>query len=253
MTQKKDDQQTPLQTARALYWEPKALRMGTGSREYSKKSVYNYRRMLLLLPEIASILTIEEAPMRIWRWVAWGKIHEGHAVRLALAMHLRREARDGGWAWPEAAPLGEAERVWTESGQHARLLREGLLTVDVRTPSKTLVSHYTGSDWDRTWSKIQDAVAETPHDTFWQTIDRRLLKRPQRAPPILSKKAQKEREAKKKERPRALDATKRAAVRAFKEALSGDEDLLGAIRDIIDEKAEKRQMDKALARKPSTK
>jgi hypothetical protein len=164
---------------------------------------------------LKEILCAEEAPERIWKWVAYGKFLGDRYVRLALALHLRRPAKPSadpnmsptGWAYPKDVQLGVAETLFTRSPARAKLTSTHILPVPGKPPSPEQAARF-GTQWRTAWEAIEAAVQSLDREVFLVEVDRLVALKPKRKAP--------QKAGKPKPRPRALTSDQAAAMAVFR-------------------------------------
>ena len=90
-----------------------------------------YERLAQTLPPLlVEQLERADAPLHIWRWVAWGRHQPERHLRLELALYLRKESERGGWRWLRDREKGIVLRHYREVCAAARSLgqREPFVT-----------------------------------------------------------------------------------------------------------------------------
>ena len=164
---------------------------------------------------LKEILCREEAPAKIWKWVAFGKFLGDRYTRLALALFLRRPAKPNadpnmspsGWAYPTDVQLGVAEALFLRSPQRAKLTAAHMLPAPGKPPTPDHSRRF-GAQWQTAWEAIEATVGTLDRDTFLAEVDRLVALKPKRRPPQKAGKA--------KSRSRTLNADEAALMRAFR-------------------------------------
>jgi hypothetical protein len=129
----------------------------------------------ILHTQFREVLDREGVPYRICRWVAWGEWFQDRAVRLGLALLLRREAdlrnpgrSVDGWTWAKDHVLAAAERIFWASPTCAALVSERVLSPRGETPDKA--TFVTG--WSRAWPALCEALRHVDADALRAEAER---------------------------------------------------------------------------------
>lgn len=103
--------------------EAKRLRALRGSSAWAsvpRRDRATAMRLAVLAPSIVEALEQEEAPSRIFHWVAWGSSRQDQVRRSRLVIHLRRNVPTARGGWPQYIPLAAAWRLWRALADAAR-------------------------------------------------------------------------------------------------------------------------------------
>ncbi len=101
---------------------------------YTASTLAGYERIgKALTRDLTERLELEDAPVRVFRWVAYGTVLGDRINRLAIAMHLRTPSlsREGVWAWPQDTQLGLAEAIFHEERSRAVAKGKALQPTDL--------------------------------------------------------------------------------------------------------------------------
>lgn len=184
----------------------KRLAVSLKFRTFSPKTQEHLRRVNTKLPpELVKVLDEEAATYKTCRWVAYGKRLQDRAVRLALALLMRREAdiRNprrtlNGWAWAKEPVLAASEKLWVQTPQCKQLVRLKLLAAPGETPDTMTFA----AGWARAWPILRDMVLSLDRTQFSKQVDQLVASRRRRPPPTKRKTVK-------------LDADELAAVEAL--------------------------------------
>jgi hypothetical protein len=175
--------ESPVMRARRLRFSFAAAGVSDNSREH-------IRRVADQLPlPLVEILDREQAPFCVCRHIAWAGWVQDRFVRLALALHLRREVNESapshsasGWAWLKDREASAAERVWRSSAAYARLVQRGVLAEHGKTPSFEQIRFF-GTPGSPAWETIWGEVSSLDRTSFMLAVDRLVAARKRRRPP----------------------------------------------------------------------
>lgn len=140
----------------------------------------NLRRIeTKLTAPFVKILDLEEAPLNVCRWIAWGRWHHIRVLRTALALWFRRPVNPlapgkygSKWAWGTDAERSAVEVLFRATPQHATLVRLGLLSdADQDLPYR---------EWDMIWPAINKGVTGLDRDEIAPFVKRTIASRKKR-------------------------------------------------------------------------
>jgi hypothetical protein len=168
-------QETGIQRAHRLFREPQG----------SRKTKESLRRIVTKLSTpIVAVLDREDAPLRVCRWVAWGKWAHNRTMRLALALFLRRPVNPlkpahatSEWGWGEDVERGAAERVFRTTSPYVRLVKAGALVEHGAIPTHDQL-RVSIMGWDNVWPLILREVSSLDRDAFMRQIKNHIAASP---------------------------------------------------------------------------
>jgi hypothetical protein len=155
---------------------------------FSLQKQAQLRRINAKLPsDFVKVLDEEMATYTVCRWIAYGKRLQDRAVRLALALLLRKEAdirnprrSANGWAWPQDPVLIAGEKLFAQSPQYKQLVRVRLLAASGETPDALTFT----VNWSRSWPLLRDAALSIDRDAFMKQITVAASQRRRRKPAL---------------------------------------------------------------------